>query len=215
MWNKANGQSGMLRLLAATVALLVLSACASSLNARVTSYQQWPANAEGASYRIVANAAQADNLQFRAYADMVRANIGATGLVEARPNQPARFDVHLDYDSPVSQRWVQRYNDGFMNDGWGFNPFFGAYRGGYSGWGAGMYMQPSTTTVPVSVHKNTLVVTIKDKQAQGAEVYRSSAVSISTEDNLTELMPYLAQAVFDSFPGNNGQVREVRYDNSR
>jgi len=28
-------------------------------------------------------------------------------------------------------------------------------------------------------------------------------------------MPYLMQALFDNFPGNNGQVREVRYRRRR
>lgn len=214
MRNTYNGSRGVISRFLMLI-MVLLAGCASTLDARVTSYQQWPANTEGANYQIVADPAQQNNLQFQAYADMVRANIGATGLVEARSGQSARFDVLLSYGSPVGQTWVQRYNDGFINDGWGFSPFFGGYRGGYGGWGGGFYMSPSSVNVPVNIYKNTLTVTIKDKQNHDLEVYRSSAVSISSDDNLTELMPYLARAVFDGFPGNNGQVREVHYERPR
>lgn len=202
-----------LRYLALLVGVLALSSCASTISARVTSYQKWPADAAGSSYRIVATQEQRDSLEFQSFSDMVRAAIGPTGLVEAASGDNARFDVLIDYGSPAERRYVQRHRDPYM-DGWGFNPFFGGLYGGYGGWGwgSGIYMGPSTVTVPVEIYKNTLMITIKDNHNNGMEVYRSSAVNISDGDNLAAVMPYLAQAVFDDFPGNNGQVREVRYD---
>jgi len=194
---------------------LVLAGCASTLSARVTSYQQWPADAQDATYRIVPSTSQINNLEFQSIADMVRASIGPTGLVEARSGAAARFDVHIDYDNAMTQTWVQRYNDPYLNDGWGFGPAFGGYYGGYRGWGGGIFMSPSVSNIPVEVYKNTLTITIRDNQNKGTEVYRSSAVNVSSTDNLLQVMPYLAQAVFDSFPGNNGQVREVTYERGR
>src|SRR3546814_9579885 len=78
--------------------------------------------------------------------------------------------------------------------------------------GGGAFFPPPVVNVPVSVYKNELTVWIKDNHEQGAEVYRSSAVTITSGNSLPEVMPYLARAVFDHFPGNNGQVRIVRYD---
>lgn len=193
---------------------LLVSGCASTLSARVTSYQQWPANAQGATYRIVPDQKQVNNLEFQSIADMIRASIGPTGLVEARSGQP-RFDVHINYDNPMTQALVQRYNDPYLYDGWGFGPSFGGYYGGYRGWGGGIFLSPSTYAEPVNVYKNTLTVIINDNQNKGTEVYRSSAVNVSSSDNLFQAMPYLAQAVFDGFPGNNGQVREVEYERRR
>ncbi len=192
-------------------AALLVTGCASTLSARVTSYQQWPANAQGELYRIVPSENQVNNLEFQSVADMVRASLGPTGLVEASSGKAARFDIAVAYSNPISTALVQRYYDPYM-DGWGFGPAFGGYYGGYRGWGGGMYMAPPVYDVPVEVYKNTLTVIIRDNQNGGAEVYRSSAVNISTSDNLAQAMPYLAQAVFDSFPGNNGQVREVHYE---
>jgi len=65
----------------------MLAGCASGFYANVTSYQKWPADAAGQTYRIVLDEGQSvDNLEFQAVADMVRANIGSTGLVvQPRP----------------------------------------------------------------------------------------------------------------------------------
>lgn len=214
MWRSGYQYSfRILRNLALFVCIFALGGCASTIAARVTSYQHWPDDAVGATYRIASTPQQDNNLEFQSFADMIRAAIGPIGLVEAGAAETARFDVEIDYGSPVEKRWVQRYRDPYW-DGWGFNPFFSGIYGGYGGWGwgSGIYMGPSTVNVPVEIYKNTLTVTIRDNQNGGHEVYRSSAVNISEGDNLAVVMPYLAQAVFDGFPGNNGQVREVRYD---
>jgi len=203
-----------LRYIALLVGVATFAGCASPISTRVTTYQQWPHDAIGATYRVVPMAGQTNNLEFQTFADMVRGAIGPTGLIQAAPGQSARFDVTVGYGNPVDQRWVQRYGDSFA-DGWGFNPFFGGFYGGGWGWNSGIYMAPSTVTVPVEVYKNTLTIIIKDNSRSGAEVYRASAVNVSDVDNLTGMMPYLAQAIFDGFPGNNGQVREVHFDRQR
>lgn len=194
-------------------ALMVLAGCASTISARVTTFQQWPADAQGASYRIVPPAGEA--LEVQTFADMVRAAIGRTGLYEAQGGQSPRFDVHFEYGTTVSQEWQQRYTDPYYS---GFGPWgWGGYYGGFRGWGGGIFYSPPPmlVNVPVQVTKNTLVVTINDNQRQGVQVYKSTAVSSSSAESLVQVMPYLAQAVFDGFPGNNGQVRDITYDRQR
>lgn len=186
--------------------LLFLGGCASTLSARVTTYQQWPVGVQGEYYRIVPGPEQAGNLQFGAYADMLRAAMGPTGLREAVAGAQPRFDVRFEYGNPVRQVWVRRYEDPF------FYPSFGGYYGRWGGWGAGAFYAPQVVNVPVEVYRNTLTVTISDLMNEGREVYRSTAVHTSRSDSMDVIMPYLMQAIFDDFPGNNGQVREVRYE---
>ena len=197
------------RLVAGMAGLMFLAGCASTLSARVTTFQQWPADAQGASYRIVPP--KGDTLEVQAFSDMMRAAIGRTGLVEAQGDQAPRFDVHFEYGTTSSQEWVQRFHDPYFD---GFGPWgWGGYYGGFRGWGGGLYYTPTVVNVPVRVDKNTLTVTINDNQRQNAQVYKSTAVSAS--GSLVEVMPYLTQAVFDGFPGNNGQVRNITYDLQR
>jgi len=189
--------------------VLALSACASSIVANVTTYQKWPSDAVGQSYRIVAQADQSqDNLEFQTVADMVRAGIGASGLVEAVQGQDARFSVHMHYENPLTQIWVRRYADVYPYYPWGY-PFPGYY-GRPFGWGG--WYAPPVVTVPVQVHRNTLTLWITDARQQNAEVYRATAIELGESDQWMGVMPYLVRAIFDDFPGNNGQVRRLEYD---
>jgi len=197
-----------LRFLLLGLLISVLAGCAGSLTAKVTTFQQWPSDAAGASYRLSPVKGKANDIEYLAYADMVRAAMGPTGLVEVRPGMPARFAIELAYENPVEQGWARRYADDFYPHGWGFAPYFG----GYYGWG-GFYVMPRVITVPIEYYRNTLTVFIRDNQQGGKEVYRATAVHEGGQaDDLIHVMPYLARAIFDEFPGNNGQLRKVRYE---
>lgn len=188
---------------------LALSGCAApSVSAHVTSFQQWPTGVEGQTYQFVpADTSQANNLEYQAYQDMVRAGIGATGLVEARAGVKARFDVSFRYGTAQTQVMVRRLYDPYFNGGYGYGGFYGPRPwGGYYG-----YWGPDWVDVPMVVQRNTLTFQIHDNQRNGAEVYRSSAFVLSERDNFMRTMPYLVRAIFDGFPGNNGAEREIQF----
>ena len=194
--------------------LSLLAGCASTLSARVTTFSQWPANVEGQQYRIELDANQANNLESQAYADMVRASAGRTGLSEARSDQKPRFVISFAYQNPVTQTVVQQYADPFFYGGPFIAPWGGFY-GPHYGWGAGILYSPPVVNVPVTTYKNTFTLVIRDNSRSGAEVYRSTAVILSDEDELPQLMPYLVRSIFDGFPENNGSTRDITYELGR
>jgi hypothetical protein len=185
-----------------------LAGCTTTLSARVTSFQKWPRGVVGQTYRLERSPGQVNNLEYQTYADMVRAAIGPTGLVEAKAGAKARFTVTFSYDAVQDHEWVQRFADPYFPGPYG--PRWGYY--GWGPYGGGAFYPPPVVNVPVSVYKNTLTVSITDSKQDGAQVYQSSAVCATPGNSLAKVMPYLARAVFDHFPGNNGQVRIVRYD---
>ncbi|MFG0228624.1 DUF4136 domain-containing protein [Achromobacter sp. 413638] len=202
---------GRLAGLFAVSGAMLLSGCAApTVAARVTSFQQWPAGVEGQSYQFVpADASQTNNLEYQSFQDMVRAGIGATGLVEAQAGAKPRFDVSFTYGTSQTQVMVRRpYDPGFYG-GYGYG------HGGYYGprpWGGGFgYWGPDWVDVPMVVQRNSLSLQIRDVQRGGAEVYRSTAYVLSEGDNLLRTMPYLVRAIFDNFPGNNGAEREIQF----
>jgi hypothetical protein len=188
----------------------VLAGCASTLSTRVTSFQQWPANAAGQTYHFVpVNPAQADNLEYRSYQDMVRAAIGSTGLIEAQAGAPVRFAVSFDYGAEQTQGVVRRAYDpyfygppGFYGPPWGYGRYYGVY-GGY--WG------PEWVDVPVIRYRDFLNLQIRDVSHGNTEVYRSSAYAFSSHPDILNIMPYLVHSVFDNFPGNSGSQRVIEY----
>lgn len=196
---------------------LGLAGCASKLSASVTSFEKWPSSTAGATYRIQPEASQQNDLQYQTYADMIRAAIGRTGLVEAAEPAAARFVLSFQYGNPHTQSVVQEYADPFMYGGFapGFYPWAGYYGGWGGGWGGAFAIAPPVVSTTVNSYKNQLSVTINDTDQGGAQVYQATAVHLSSTDNLPEIMPYLARAIFDGFPGNNGQVREVSYERVR
>src|SRR3546814_13370874 len=119
---------------------------------------------------------------------MVRASIGPVGLVEAKAGGKARFEVSFSYGATKDREWVTRYADPYFPGGYG--PGWGYY-GGWNRWGGGAFFPPPVVNVPVSVYKNELTVWIKDNHEQGADVYRSSAVTKTSGNSLPEVMPYL------------------------
>ncbi len=199
------------------LSLLVVSACSttSEFTTQVTSFQQWPGAVAGELYRFEQNRAQ--DLERATYAGYIRSNMFRTGLTEAMGRQPARFDVGFTTATEVRQQLVQRETGNYdvsptLGLGMGFpygyygNPFYSSI---------GFAMTPRYQTVPVPYHRYTLTVHIRDRQQNGNEVFRASAVADSRERSLPEVMPYLAAAVFDQFPGNNGQVRTVEFERSK
>jgi hypothetical protein len=177
---------------------LSLGGCASVFSAQVSRFQQWPSDAAGASYWIEPDAAQRNNLQFQTYADSVRAALGPTGLVEAADESQARFTVHLDYSSPRERVWEQYPVDPYYGPG----PFYRPWRWGYG---------PAVGYAAVDIYRLTLSVRIDDRSQHGHEVFRATAQAGSPRDQLGAAMPYLARALFDHFPGRNGEVIQVRY----
>lgn len=198
------------------ISAVVLAGCTSTVAARVTSFQQWPADVVGQSYQFVpARPEQINNLEYGAYQDMVRAAAGSTGLVEAGPNTPARFQLSFDYG--VEQTQVNRrqpYNPQFYG---GFGSYGGyggfGYGRGFGGpWGWGNAWGPDWVDVPVVAYRQWLNLRINDKQKGNAEVYRSTASSLTDRPDLVQVMPYLVRSIFDNFPGNNGSERTIEYE---
>lgn len=200
--------------LAGGLFLLALAGYTQTLSARVNTVQQWPANAVGASYRFeAADPAQAQSLEYQTYQDMIRAAIGATGLVETQDVATARFTVSFSYGTERTRVTTAR-RDPFFDPYYDFpgGPFIGAGRawgGGHYG-GIGYY-RGGWVPVEVEAYRNTLTVEIRDAERNGAQVYRSTAVAMGGADSLAQAMPYLVRTVFDGFPANNGEVREARY----
>ncbi len=187
-----------------TVAAVSLaSGCATpTVAARVTSFQQWPQGVQGQTYGFQpADASQVNNLEYQSFQDMVRAGIGATGLVEAREGQKPRFTVSFTYGVTQTQVMVPRPYDPYFYGGYGYGPRWPGPWGPF--WG------PDWVEVPAVAFRNNLDLHIRDMERGGAEVYRSRAYIVSEQQNLLRAMPYLVRAIFDNFPGNNGSEREV------
>lgn len=199
--------------------LLAAAGCASTLSTRVTNFNQWPADAAGASFSLVARTGVPNELEQATYQSYVQAELEKHGLRRAAAGQPARFQVDVSTGKRNEEKstLVPVYVD---------NPpvFLPPYRDHLGRYVPGVWVSDplpryaGDRIVNTLVQITTLQVRILDTQGapagQPRTVFESRAVheGRGSSDNLPVLVPYLARAVFDDFPGQNGQVKRVLLD---
>jgi len=202
--------------IAASVAVLTgLVGCAANNQfvARVTTFQQWPADANGQSFRFEQVPVERNTLELQSYEALVATQLQRIGLVQAQPwARDARFSVRIAYGAMPFQTWDDVPAPFYGGPAFSYGGF------GYgNGWGLGYGMMypfggygPAYTAVPVTAWRDTLEVSIRDSSQGNAEVFQGRATHDAGRAALPYVMPYLVDAVFQNFPQGNGQVRTVR-----
>ncbi len=195
----------------------LLGACASPITTRVTRFNQWPADAAGStfSFRTPVNAGR--ELEQASYEGHVQAALEKMGLKRAPAGQLGRIQAEVStsqrseaktYVQPIYQNnlvFLPPFRDasGRLFPGvWAPDPFGPHYVG--------------DRLVNLTVYSASLRLRLLDAQpgppGQFRTVFESRALYEGDSDNLPAVVPYLVRAVFDDFPGQNGQVRTVKFD---
>ncbi|KAF1047964.1 DUF4136 domain-containing protein [Xylophilus sp.] len=200
----------------AAAAALLLAGCASTLDTKVTRFQAWPADGAGSTFSFGRHAAVGRELEQSTYEQYVREELERRGLRSAPAGQAGRFLVEVEASGSQRQ---QRYLQPMYQD---YRVYIPARRladgrvvGGYwaaDPWGP-QYMGDREQVRLVQVSK--LIVRIRETQPPPAaprSVYEATAVYEGIAENLPDLVPFLARAAFDGFPGRNGETRRVVFD---
>lgn len=202
-----------LRIAAPLLALSFLVGCASNpqFAARVTTFQQWPSDARGQTYRFEPVPVEQSSLEFQSYQALVGTQLQRIGLTQAQPwARDARFNVRLAYQTAPFQTW-----DEVPGPYYGSSMFSYGHFGYGHGFGLGMMFPfggygPGYAAVPVTAWRHTLEISIRDNTQNGVEVFLGRATHDAAREAMPRVMPYLVEAVFQDFPLGNGQVRTVR-----
>jgi hypothetical protein len=203
--------------LAAPLALLGLSACATGLPTQVKRFQALPAPSGQTFWIQSADVRDQGGLEFAQYADLVRRAMAAQGYVPAPSAQSAAFIVNLDYGVDNGQtRVVSRPGfGGYGGFGYGFGfrrhysrfGYFGGYRSPfYYGWDDPFWGGGGVDSY--TVFTSYLDLDIK-RAADGQSLFEGTAKARSRTDDLRVLVPNLVEAMFTGFPGNSGEVVRI------
>lgn len=210
--------------IALPLALLTMSACAPTFEARVARFQALPPQ-QGQSFTIEPREADKGGLEFSTYANLVRERLVANGFREAAGG-PADLIVQLDY-SVGPPREAVRSRPGFGYGGlggfggpwgpwgpYGWSPYWGGWGAGgfgWGGWGGGFGGAEVYSVTQYNSQAALRITRAADKQS----VFEGRAETISTSNNLTRLVPNLLTAIFTNFPGRSGETVRVRFDPSK
>jgi len=202
--------------LAAPIALLGLSACAAGLPTEVSRFQAMPAP-QGQTFVVVPADGAKGGLEFSQYAGLVGRHLAALGYSEAQSPDQASFVVELDYGVDRGRRRIVSRPDPF-GPGWGYGyrrPFhysrygyFGRYRSPfYYGWDDPWYGGGYGRIDSYTVYESELEMNISGRD--GKSLFEGRAEARSSDDDLTELVPNLIEAMFTDFPGRSGETVRI------
>lgn len=203
--------------LAGLLAAMLLAGCASPITAKVTSFNQWPADMVGATFSTIAPQVKANDLEQAAYEGYVQAALEKSGLKRAAPGQVGRVQIDLMTGNGTRNK---QYREPIYQDYYVFQPPYRDAAGNvYPG-----YWTPDRfgsryvgdRIVNRSVQVSTLRLRLLDSKGSEAgkprAVFESRAVYEGDKEDLADLVPFLVRAVFEDFPGKNGRVSEVSFD---
>ncbi|MBA3898526.1 MAG: DUF4136 domain-containing protein [Sphingomonadaceae bacterium] len=203
--------------LAVPAAMLALSACAVPFKAQVSRFQQLPAP-QGQSFAVVAdNPRLQGSLEFANYANIVADRLGRFGYVRTSSPTNASLIVSLDYGVDHGREKIRSY----PSSGFGY--------GGYGGFGYGGFGRPFggfgrrafvygfydpflfddyNDVESYTVYNSELDMRV-DRRGSRERVFEGTAKAMSTDDDLTTLVPNLIDAMFTGFPGNSGETVRI------
>lgn len=212
------------------VASLSLSACATSLNTRVTRYQAMPAP-QGQTFAVVPGEGMArmGGLEFQHYASIVTQQLAARGFRPAGSTQSANMIVQLGYG--VDQGQVHIVSDpfsygpyggyglggygpyGFGGGYWGrsrfYYPRFGRFGSPYYyGWDDPFWYGGGRGIDSYVEYRSQLDLHIR-QSGTNAPLFDGRAQARSTTNRLDALVPGLIEAMFAGFPGRSGETVKI------
>lgn len=210
-----------LGLAAMTGAALALAGCATPFRADVARFQTQLPVPQGQSFTIAATDPTLDGgIEFGRYASLVAGELTRYGYRPAAPGESADMLVRLDYGidkgrervrstpgfgdpwyggfygphyyrpvivrGPNGRRYIYGWRDPFM---WGgFGPGWGGYNDieSYTVYTSGLDLQIS-------------------RASDGYRLFEGRAEAQSRDNDLTQIVPNLIEAMFTDFPGNSGE----------
>lgn len=207
--------SRFVKIMMPMAAAAVLAACAPTFEARVARFQQMPAPSNQTFVIEPHDEANKGGLEFATYANYVRQKLVANGYSEAQRPEAAALTVMLDYNVGAPREKVQTRPGiggyGGFGPGWGWNPYwggFGGWGGGWGGWGGGW---GGNDVYSVTQYNSVVALKIM-RNADKVSVFEGRAETVSSSNNLTQLVPNLVTAIFTNFPGNSGETVRVKFD---
>jgi hypothetical protein len=195
---------------------MLLAGCATTIQSEVTAFHEWPSELRNNSFAFERTADQENNLEHRAYENLVRDELLRLGLVQSANPQSAGLKVAMSYGINVRDvRVVQPV----VVDPWYGSPFYGApfYGPRWRGYGYyGPFYSPFWYAPPLVEQRETryqlanrhLKVVIS-RAADSKKLYDVTVNSEGTNTSLAAVMPYMVRSAFADFPGKNGVPRRI------
>ncbi|TCS38409.1 uncharacterized protein DUF4136 [Paucimonas lemoignei] len=199
----------------ALLAILLAGCSTPTIRSEVTAFHEWPAQLADKSFTFERSNAQNNDLEYRNYENLVRAELLRLGFTDASAAAKAALKVNLAYR--ITDRDVRVVEPVVVNPGgWGppYGPFYGPrwpYRYYDPFWYDPFWYSPPVVSYSESnyrLYHRQLQVGIT-RAADGKKLYDVTVVSEGRSPSLAAVMPYMVKSAFADFPGRSGVPHQV------
>lgn len=186
--------------------LFALTACASSIRSDVATFHEMTVPGGERVMLTPMLEEKADSIEFQQYANILAGHLQQYGYKQSGDQEPqliAGFDVTINdgrekLENRLSTRSTLYWNRGFWAHGRYWTPIFPIHRDPFF---------DDTEVVARTVYTATL--TLELRTPDGEKVFEGRAETETRRKDLPKILPYLAAALFETFPGENGVTRRV------
>jgi hypothetical protein len=193
--------------------LLCATGCGQAIHSQVSSFQQLPRQEHEYSYAIVPLKEQRKDFDFMLYEERVRAHLNARGFVPEQ-FEKAEYIVALAYESDRGEDTFASYP--IIGQG-GSSSF--RLSGTTQAYTNRLYStsleRPSASEVAPAGAEQTAVLRLdivrraSIQHGRMEKVYEGEVLSSDARGQFAAVVPAMIEALFQDFPGNDGDVRQV------
>ena len=189
--------------------LLAVTACSTAFRSNVATFHELSVPGGERVMLTPMIADNSDSLEFRQYAGILAGHLQSYGYKEpgdAEPQLIAGFDVTINDGREKLENRLSPYSGfvywrrGYWSHGRYWTPLFPSY----------LHDWDTTEVVARTVYTATL--TLELRTLDGELVFEGRAETETRRKDLPEVMPYLAAALFENFPGESGVTRRVKIE---
>lgn len=194
--------------------LVFFSGCAKYVETNVSVFHELTSPLQSATYVIIPSREQVENLEYQAYAKLIKAEMARYGMRESSKLN-ARYGVYLSYGIDGGREVLSSIPV------YGHTGISGIYTSGktdaqgvYTGvtFVTPRYDVVGSETRSDTVYNSFLYVDIVDLSVAPAQrkVYEGRVSGKSETPFLGAVMPIIVKSVFEDFPGTSGMTRSAR-----
>lgn len=179
---------------------LMLSGCATTIKSEVTTFHEWPNYVQDKTYVFERTKEQENDLEYRNYENLVRAELKRLGFTEQTDMRSARLKASFSYSNTA--RDVRVVYPVVVDPYWYGPPWRGFYSPFYDPfWYGPPRVERREENYQVFTRQFRFILA---QTADGKKVYDVTVVNEGTRGSLARVMPFMVRAAFADFPGKSG-----------
>ena len=176
----------------------MLAGCASQVTSEVTRYHR-VGPPEGETIAILpADSKLKGSLEFARFAGLVASKLTAVGYTVVSSGK-YQLVARLGYSVGAGETRIKSWSGNYVH----YHFYYGHHHPYYLGLS---WDEPSIYAYVVYPRQLNLDIL---RSSDGTVLFEGKVKSYGTEDNLSQVMPYLVEAMFQNFPGESGVTRRV------